>query len=140
MSVLQVLVVTFPYSSMNWGRVQPLCACVCSITSESLWPHGQAPLSMETPRQEYQSGLPCPFPGDLPDPGTETRVSCTSCIGKWILYQCAPWEALRFLNYKMRGWITKLELKRITVPSRGLRKLKDYLSPCSRKWQPTPVF
>ena len=24
-------------------------------------------------RQEYQSGLPCPSPGDLPDPGIETR-------------------------------------------------------------------
>ena len=52
-------------------------------------------------------------------PRDRTRVSCVSCIGKWILYPCAPWEALRFLNYKMRGWITKLELKRITVPSRG---------------------
>ena len=24
-------------------------------------------------RQEYCSGLPCPPPGDLPDPGIETR-------------------------------------------------------------------
>ena len=31
----------------------------------------QAPLSMEFPRQEYWSGLPCPPPGDLPDPGIE---------------------------------------------------------------------
>ena len=29
----------------------------------------QAPLSMEFPRQGYWSGLPCPPPGDLPDPG-----------------------------------------------------------------------
>ena len=29
----------------------------------------QAPLSMEFCRQEYWSGLPCPSPGDLPDPG-----------------------------------------------------------------------
>ena len=28
----------------------------------------QAPLSMEFSRQEYWSGLPCPSPGDLPDP------------------------------------------------------------------------
>ena len=27
---------------------------------------GQAPLPMEFPRQEYWSGLPFPFPGDLP--------------------------------------------------------------------------
>ena len=29
----------------------------------------QDPLSMEFSRQEYWSGLPCPPPGDLPDPG-----------------------------------------------------------------------
>ena len=31
----------------------------------------QAPLSMGFPRQEYQTGLPLPIPGDLPDPGIE---------------------------------------------------------------------
>ena len=31
----------------------------------------QAPLSMEFSRQEYWSGLPFPFPGDLPDPEIE---------------------------------------------------------------------
>ena len=29
----------------------------------------QAPLSMGFSRQGYWSGLPCPPPGDLPDPG-----------------------------------------------------------------------
>ena len=33
----------------------------------------QAPLSMEFSRQEYWSGLPCPSPGDLPDPGIKPR-------------------------------------------------------------------
>ena len=32
----------------------------------------QAPLTMGFPRQEYWSGLPCPSPGDLPDPGMES--------------------------------------------------------------------
>ena len=31
----------------------------------------QAPQSMEFSRQEYWSGLPCPPPGDLPNPGIE---------------------------------------------------------------------
>ena len=31
----------------------------------------QAPLSMKLSRQEYWSGLPCPSPGDLPNPGME---------------------------------------------------------------------
>ena len=33
----------------------------------------QAPLSMGFSRQEYLSGLPFPFPGDLPDPGIKPR-------------------------------------------------------------------
>ena len=33
----------------------------------------QAPLSMEFSRQEYWSGLPCPSPGDLPNPGTKPK-------------------------------------------------------------------
>jgi len=31
----------------------------------------KAPLSMGFSRQEYWSGLPCPSPGDLSDPGIE---------------------------------------------------------------------
>ena len=31
----------------------------------------RAPLSMGFPKQEYWSGLPFPFPGNLPNPGTE---------------------------------------------------------------------
>ena len=33
----------------------------------------QAPQSMELSMQEYWSGLPYPSPGDLPDPGIESR-------------------------------------------------------------------
>ena len=36
----------------------------------------QAPLSMEFSREEYWTGLLCPPPGDLPDPGIEPNVSC----------------------------------------------------------------
>ena len=34
----------------------------------------QAPLSVGFSRQEYWSGLPCPPPGDLPDPGIEPHL------------------------------------------------------------------
>ena len=33
----------------------------------------QAFLSMEFSRQDYRGGLPCPPPGDLPDPGIELK-------------------------------------------------------------------
>ena len=35
----------------------------------------QAPLSMGFSSQEYWSGLPFPFPGDLPDPGIKPVMS-----------------------------------------------------------------
>ena len=42
--------------------------------SETPWTAAhQTPLSMGFPRQEYWSGLPCPSPGDLPNPGVEPR-------------------------------------------------------------------
>ena len=43
-----------------------------SVVSNSATPWTvahQAPLSMRFSRQEYCNGLPCAFPGDLPDPG-----------------------------------------------------------------------
>ena len=36
----------------------------------------QAPLSMGFSRQEYWSGLPCPPPGDIPNPEIKPGVLC----------------------------------------------------------------
>ena len=40
----------------------------------------QAPLSMEFSRLEYWSGLPCPSPGGLPDPGIEPRSPALQAV------------------------------------------------------------
>ena len=47
-------------------------SCVRLFTTPWTSVH-QAPLSMGFSRQEYWSGLPCPSPGDLPNPGIEPR-------------------------------------------------------------------
>ena len=39
----------------------------------------QASLSIEFSRQEYWNGLPCPPPGDLPDPGIKPSPLCCCC-------------------------------------------------------------
>ena len=63
-------------------------ACVLSRSSvsDSVRPHGLQPTRLLCPwgssRQEYWSGLPCPPPADLPDPGIEP----VSCIGRRVLY------------------------------------------------------
>ena len=75
------------WTELNWmqlsesphkGCSRPImCACALSCFScfrllATLWTVAcQAPLSLGSSRQEYWSGLPCPPPGDLPDPGTE---------------------------------------------------------------------
>ena len=48
-----------------------MCMHALSLQScATLWTVArQAPLSMGFSRQEYWSGLPCPPPGDLPNPG-----------------------------------------------------------------------
>ena len=60
-------------------HIQTLLACVLShsVVSDSLWPYGLQPTRLLCPwgfsRQEYWSGLPCPPPGDLPNPGIKPR-------------------------------------------------------------------
>ena len=58
-----------------WALRRTLCVCE-SLSHVGLfvtpWTVAcQAPLSMEFSRQGYWGGLPCPSPGDLPDPGVE---------------------------------------------------------------------
>ena len=57
-----------------------LCVCTCLVTQScpalfvTPWTVAdQAPLSMGFSRQEYCSGLPFPFPRDLPDLGIKFR-------------------------------------------------------------------
>ena len=55
-----------------------LCAALShSVMSDSLRPHRRLPARLLCPwgfsRQEYWSGLPCPPPKDLPNPGIEPR-------------------------------------------------------------------
>ena len=54
---------------------------------------GQAPLFMGILRQEYWSGLPCPPPGDLPDPGIETVSLLSPALAGRFYTTSATWEA-----------------------------------------------
>ena len=76
--------------------LSPLCVCMLSRFHlfETLWTSAcQAPLSMGFYRQEYWNGLPCPLPGDPPNPGIKPEslispvlagrfftTSSTSCL------------------------------------------------------------
>ena len=64
---------------LNWPFSCGCCAQLLSHVWLLVTPRTvarQALLSMGFPRQECWSGLPRPPPGDLPDPGTVSPVSC----------------------------------------------------------------
>ena len=54
----------------------------------------KAPLSMGFPSQEYWSGLPCPPPGDLPDPGIKLISLMSYAVTGGFFTTSAIWEAL----------------------------------------------
>ena len=49
----------------------------------------QAPLSMGFSRQEYWSGLPCPLPGNLPNPGIQRCLMSPAFASRFF----TTWEA-----------------------------------------------
>ena len=93
-----------------WSHLSNLCfhghlafsyidACVLSHFSRVLlfstpWTVAwQAPLSMGFSRQEYWSGLPCPPPGDLPDPGIKPESLMSPGLSGEFLTTSTTWEA-----------------------------------------------
>ena len=70
--------------------------CVLSCFSHvwlcaTLWTVAfQAPLSVGFSRQEYWSGLPCPPPGDLPNPGTETMSLMSAALAGTSSWPLVP--------------------------------------------------
>ena len=78
------------------------CACLLSRFSNvqffvTPWTVDfQDPLSMGFSQQEYQSGLPCPPPRDLPDPGIKLMSPA-------LLVDSLPFETIGkpFYHYKM---------------------------------------
>ena len=73
----------------------------CSVMSNSLQPHGLLPARLLCPWgfswQEYWIGLPCPPPGDLPNPGIEPVSLKSHALAGRLFTTGAAWEALMAL-------------------------------------------
>ena len=63
-----------------------LCLTLCDLWTVAL----QAPLSMGYFRQGYWSGLPCPPPRDLPDPGIKPWSSASQADSLQLSHQGSP--------------------------------------------------
>ena len=71
-----------------------LCSTLCSPMDCS--PQGSSVhILWGFSRQEYWSGLPCPPPGDLPNPGTEPTSLMSSALAGRFFTTSAAWEALK---------------------------------------------
>ena len=53
----------------------------------------QAPLFMGLPKEKYWSGLPCPPPGDLPNPGVKLLSLATPALAGEFFITSTTWEA-----------------------------------------------
>ena len=83
------------------SRQDAHCACMLSHFSHvllfvTLWTIAwQAALSMGFSRQEYWCGLPCPPPGDLPDPEMEPLSLISPALADGFFTTSTTWEAPR---------------------------------------------
>ena len=81
-----------------------VCVCVFSCVQLFVMPGTvlcQASLSMESSREEYWSRLPCPPPGDLPNPGMEPQSLMSPALTGWFFTPSATWEAPRYTTSQL---------------------------------------
>ena len=69
----------------------------------------QAPLSMGFSRQECWSGLPCPPPGDLPDPRIEPEALMSPASAGRFFTTSTTWEALTTTVFCNKKKILKMQ-------------------------------
>ena len=97
------------------GNKNMLCAVLsCSAVSVFLQPHGLQPSRLFCPwefsRQEYWSGLPCPPPGDLPNPGIEPRSSAWQADSLLTMLPGSPYLKCKWTkcsNHRLAEWTQK---------------------------------
>ena len=80
------------------------CVCAKSLHVQlfaTLWTVGhQAPLPMGFSRQEYWSGLSCPPPRDLLDPGIKSMSLGSPALADGFFTTIATWKATAWRNLK----------------------------------------
>ena len=90
------------------------CSCLVSTSCPTLFANPwtvarQAPLSKGFSRQEYWSGLPYPYLGEIPNSEMNPGMELISCIDRQILYHWANREAVHA--------VTKFQISKIQSSS-----------------------
>ena len=88
-----------------------MCVFVCVCVSHSVMSYSsqltvahQALLFMGFFRQEYWSGLPCPSPGDFPNPGSEPTSLMSHVLAGGFFTTSATWEARQGRTQSHSKW------------------------------------
>ena len=138
-----------------------LCVLSHSVVSDSLWPNGLYSARLLCPwefsRQEYWSGLPCPPPGDLSNPGIEptsptlqadslpseppgkprnTGVGSLSLLQGIFLTQESNWDLLPFRQILYQpsyprspvGYYTALKMNKLSLYEATWMSLRNFSS------------
>ena len=109
------------YWSPFVGQTQHAClpSCFSHVwLCVTLWTLAyQAPLSMGFSRQEYCSGLPCPPPGDLPNPGIEPASITSPALAGRFFTTSATWETPDSAHPSLKTPITLPDLSAVCFHS-----------------------
>ena len=65
------------------------------------WTAAHQTLSVESPTQEYCSGLPLPSPGDFPNPGIKTMSPVSPALAGEFFISATTWEAHSLMSYSI---------------------------------------
>ena len=84
-------------------EIKPISLCLLHVCTKSLQSCAnqqtiafQALLSLGFSKGEYRSGLLCPSPGDLPDPGIEPASLTSLALAGRFFTTSATWETQEF--------------------------------------------
>ena len=89
-TISKILKMSLPFAT--WNHVLSCFSCV--LLCATLWTVArQGPLSMGFSGQQYWSGLPCPFPGNFPDTGIESKSLMPPTLIVSFFTTNATWEA-----------------------------------------------
>ena len=80
-----------PTSCVLCGKLLQLCLTLCDPVDCS---PASSSVHADSPGEEHWSGLPCPPPGDLPNPGFRASSLVSPALAGVFFTTSATWEAL----------------------------------------------
>ena len=111
--------------------------------SDSLRPYEPEPSRLLCPwdfsRHKYWSGLPCPLPGDLPNPGIKPTSLMSSALTGRFFTASATWEAPNIHLVLFKILVAQMVKN---LPACGRPEFHPWVGkiPWRKEWQPTLVF